>query len=109
MRWPAEPPHNLPLQLSSFVGGERALADLRALLGTTRLLTLIGAPGVGKTRLALELARQQVEGFSGGVWLVELAPVVDPSLVPQAVATAVGVREQPDRPLADTLVETLSS
>ena len=102
-----EPSHNLPLQLTSFVGRERALADLEELLATTRLLTLTGPPGVGKTRLALELALHQVDAFADGVWLVELASLADPALLPQTVATALGVRERSGEALPDTLAEAL--
>jgi non-specific serine/threonine protein kinase len=106
VRQPA-PRHNLPLQLTSFVGREQALAEVGRLLATTRLLTLTGAPGVGKTRLALQLAGEGREAYADGVWLVELAPLADPALVPQAVATAVGVREQPGRRLVDTLADAV--
>jgi predicted ATPase/DNA-binding CsgD family transcriptional regulator len=99
--------HNLPLQLTSFIGREQALAEVGRLLATARLLTLTGAPGVGKTRLALQLAGQALEAYADGVWLVELAPLADPALVPQAVATAVGVQEQPGRPLVEILGEAL--
>jgi non-specific serine/threonine protein kinase len=99
--------HNLPLQLTSFVGREHALAELGHLLARTRLLTLTGPPGVGKTRLALQLADEALDAFADGVWLVELAPLADPSLVPQAVAEALGVQEQPRRPLVDTLADAL--
>src|SRR5436309_1448185 len=84
--------HNLPLQLTSFVGREQALADLQGLLATTRLLTLTGAPGIGKTRLALRLAGEAVEAYADGVWLVELASPADRALVPEVVAAILGVR-----------------
>ena len=99
--------HNLPVQLTSFVGRERALADLGRLLVRTRLLTLTGPPGVGKTRLALQLAAEALDVFEDGVWLVELAPRADPSLVPQAVAEVLGVQEQPRRPLLETLADAI--
>ena len=90
-------PNNLPAQLTSFVGREPELAVLRKLLGETRMLTLTGSGGCGKTRLALELAARALERFPDGTWLVDLTPVTDPELVPNAVATAVGVRDQPGR------------
>jgi predicted ATPase/DNA-binding CsgD family transcriptional regulator len=100
-------PHNLPLQLTSFIGRERELAEVARLLLTTRLLTLIGAGGSGKTRLAMEVARQMLKGFPGGVWLVEFAPLSDPELVPQATASSLVVRETPGHTLTSTLVDYL--
>ena len=100
-------PNNLPLQLTSFVGRERELAEVAALLGAHRLLTLTGPGGTGKTRLALQAAADALEQYPDGVWLAELAALADPGLVPQAVAQAVGVREEPARPLLATLAEVL--
>src|SRR5262245_8963202 len=102
-----EPRHNLPVQLTSFVGREGALAEVGRLLATTRLLTVTGAPGVGKTRLALQLAGEARDAYADGVWLVELAPLADAALVPQAVAAVLGVQEHPGRPLLATLAEAL--
>ena len=99
--------HNLPLQLTSFVGRERELAAVGGLLGTARLLTLTGPGGVGKTRLALEAAAGARATHPQGVWLVELAALADPALVPQAVAAVLGVREEPGRPLLATLADAL--
>jgi predicted ATPase/DNA-binding XRE family transcriptional regulator len=98
---------NLPLQLSSFVGRTSELAEMGELFARTRLLTLTGPGGVGKTRLALQLAADLLEGFPQGVWLVELARLTDPALVPQAVATVLGLQESARRPLMTTLVEAL--
>jgi predicted ATPase/DNA-binding SARP family transcriptional activator/DNA-binding CsgD family transcriptional regulator len=99
--------HNLPASLTSFVGREREMLEARRLLSMTRLLTLTGAGGCGKTRLALEVARGLVGAYPDGAWLVELAGLTEPDLAPQAVATALEVREQPARPLLDALVEAL--
>jgi predicted ATPase/class 3 adenylate cyclase len=99
--------HNLPIQLTSFVGRVHELNELRPLLLAHRLLTLTGPGGIGKTRLALRLAADVVESFGDGVWLVELAPLADPTLVPHAVAAALGVREQPGRSILDILVDAL--
>jgi predicted ATPase/DNA-binding CsgD family transcriptional regulator len=102
------PKDNLPLQLTSFIGREREIADLRKLLTTeARLVTLTGPGGSGKTRLALAVASGLVEAFEDGVWWVELAPISDPDLVPQAVASTLGVREVPGRPLTDVISEDL--
>jgi predicted ATPase/DNA-binding CsgD family transcriptional regulator len=98
---------NLPAEPNSFVGRERDLAELARLLGDVRALTLCGPGGIGKTRLALRLACDVVPGFPDGAWLVELADTVDPSLVTGRVAAALGVREEPDRPLAETLAVAL--
>ncbi|MGH3086497.1 MAG: response regulator [Rubrobacteraceae bacterium] len=99
--------HNLPNAHSSFVGREREMLEIKRLLSMTQLLTLTGTGGSGKTRLALEVARDLVGAYPDGVWLAELAPIADPALVPQAVAKALDVGEQPGRPLADTLSDAL--
>jgi predicted ATPase/DNA-binding XRE family transcriptional regulator len=84
-------PHNLPRVLTSFVGRERELEELASLLATSPLLTLVGAGGVGKTRLAQELVREQASSYLDGGWLVELAGLTEASLLPGAVAAAVGL------------------
>ena len=99
---PSSSQHNLPAPLTSFVGREREMLEVRRSLSMTRLLTLTGVGGGGKTRLALKVAAGLVGAYPDGVWLVELAPLSDPALVPQAVAAALGAREQPDRPLSRT-------
>jgi predicted ATPase/DNA-binding CsgD family transcriptional regulator len=88
-------PSNLPVSLTSFVGREDELAELREALGATRMLTLTGPGGCGKTRLALEVARDSLDRFPGGVWWVELAALSDERLVGPAVAEALGVRPPP--------------
>jgi predicted ATPase len=80
-----------PSPLSSFVGRERELVEVRRLLGTTRLLTLTGAGGVGKTRLALRVGAEVAADYLDGVWLVDLAPLGDEALVPIAVMAALDV------------------
>jgi predicted ATPase/DNA-binding SARP family transcriptional activator/DNA-binding CsgD family transcriptional regulator len=99
--------HNLPATRSSFVGRESELRNLKRDLAMTRLLTLTGTGGCGKTRLALEVARELVGAYPDGVWLVELAPLSKGALVVHAVARVLGVKEQPDRSLTDTLVDYL--
>ncbi len=103
------PSHNLPLQLTTFVGREQALVELGHLLARSRLLTLTGPPGIGKTRLAVHIADEALDGFADGVWLVELASLADPSLVPQVVAEVLGVHEEPGRPLLATLTDAVRS
>jgi predicted ATPase/DNA-binding SARP family transcriptional activator len=97
----------LPRELSSFIGREHEISEVKRLLGDTRLLTLTGPGGAGKTRLALAVAQDLVEGFEDGVWWVGLASLSDPNLVPETLASALGVREVPDRSLTDALVEHL--
>ncbi len=104
---PPEERHNLPAQVSSFVGRETELADIARLLGTSRLLTLTGVGGVGKTRLALEAAGRALDDSPDGVFLVDLSALTEPALVVRQVATALGVREQADAPLAEQLVARL--
>jgi predicted ATPase/DNA-binding SARP family transcriptional activator len=98
---------NLPVQLTSFIGREAELAAVSHLLQTARLLTLTGPGGTGKTRLALEATTTVAHAYPQGVWLVELAPLADPTLVPHTVATTLGVREQPGRSLLDALLDYL--
>ncbi len=98
---------NLPRPLTSFVGRVHESAEVKRLLPTTCLLTLTGSGGSGKTRLALQVAADVLGEYADGVWLVELAAVPGPALVPQTVASALGVREVPGRPLQATLLEYL--
>jgi predicted ATPase/class 3 adenylate cyclase len=95
--------HNLPVQLTSFVGREAELTQVRELLAENRLVTLTGAGGAGKTRLALQIAARMVGEFGDGVWYVDLAPITDPDVLPIAVARALGLPDQPGRSTMDTL------
>src|SRR5829696_4757006 len=101
------PNANLPAARSSFVGRERDMFEVKRELAMTRLLTLTGVGGSGKTRLALEVARNLIEAYPDGVWLVELAPLSEGALVPKEVAEALGVPERPAQPLTGTLAEVL--
>jgi predicted ATPase len=94
---------DLPIQVSSFVGRKREIAGVEELLAAHRLVTLTGPGGSGKTRLALAVASEAAQDFRDGAWLVELASLSDPDLVPQSVASVLGVRETPGTPLVDTL------
>jgi hypothetical protein len=86
--------HNLPARLTSFVGREQEISEIGRLLGSTRLLSLVGSGGGGKTRLAIEYAAADVSEFAHGAWLVELAPITDGSLVVPAIADVFEIREQ---------------
>ena len=96
-------PNNLPTSVSSFVGRKTEIAELVELLGTTRLLTLVGTGGSGKTRLCLEVAAQVLGEFSEGVWIVELAGLTDPALVPRQVAWSLGLSEKAGRKWSEVL------
>lgn len=101
--------NNLPIQLTSFIGRERDIEAVKRSMGGSRLLTLMGAAGSGKTRLAVQAAADLIEQFEKGVWLVELAPVADPALVVQGVAATFRVREAAGRTLLDQLVDYFDS
>ena len=102
-------PNNLPVQLNSFVGRRAEMPEVKAMLGSTRLLTFTGTGGAGKTRLAVQVAADQLEDYPDGVWFVELARVADPALVPRVTASAMRVREQQGRSIVDTLVDNLTA
>ena len=99
---------HLPTLLSRFVGRERELAELTALLDAQRLVTLVGPGGCGKTRLALEAAQRSQHSFADGVFFIELAQLTTPTLLPQAVAAALGIHEQSGRALTETLIDALA-
>jgi predicted ATPase/DNA-binding SARP family transcriptional activator len=103
------PAPRLPLPLTSFVGRTGAVAEVRRLLASTRLLSLTGTGGMGKTRLALETAAEEAAAGARGVALVELGPLSDADLVPQQVLSALGLSEQPGRTATDTVVDHLCS
>lgn len=99
--------HNLPIEGTSFVGRREELAEVDRLLAVSRLLTITGAGGMGKTRLAVRAAEDRLANYPDGVWLVDFAPVVDAGLLGPAVATALGVREEIGQSLSDTLLSYL--
>ena len=100
-------PNNLPAQLAPFIGRERELTDVRALVGSCRLVTLTGAGGAGKTRLGLQAAAELLDGSGDGVWLAELATVTDQDQVAAVVTGALQIAAQPGRPALDTLADAL--
>ena len=99
--------HNLPLQLTSFIGRQTELDGLKTRLASQRLLTLTGPGGTGKTRLALQAAAEIIEQFPDGICWVELAPVTNPTLTAQTVAKALGFQENPIRPVLEHLADYL--
>lgn len=101
------PTNNLPAKLSQFIGREKELAQIKQRLAEQHLVTLVGSGGIGKTRLAVQAAGELLVDYPQGVWLVELASVTDPRLVPQAMAAVWNVREERDHPLPTTLADYL--
>jgi predicted ATPase/DNA-binding CsgD family transcriptional regulator len=97
----------LPYEPNSFVGREHELRELRRLLHDARVLTLCGAGGIGKTRLALRILAAEADAFPDGVWFVELADLRQPELVVSRIATTIGLTEEPGRPLLDTIADAL--
>ena len=100
---------NAPQEPNSFVGRERELDELRRLVGTTRALTLCGAGGIGKTRLALRVLAGVADDFPDGAWVVDLGDLRQPDLVVSRIASVIGVSEEPGRPLLETLADALAS
>ena len=100
-------PNNLPPQLTTFIGRGIESAEIEGLLQKHRMVTLFGAGGIGKTRLALQVAAEVIGGFPGGAWFVELAPISDGSLVPNQIAAALGLHESPSSPMIETVIAHL--
>jgi predicted ATPase/class 3 adenylate cyclase len=100
-------PNNLPLQLTSFVGREKEIADIKRLLNSARLVTLTGSGGTGKTRLSQEVGAEVLTSFPNGVWLIELAPLSDPAQIIPALAQVFGLQELPFNPLANLVLDYL--
>jgi len=101
-------PNNLPTQLTSFVGRGKEISDVKRLLSDTHMLTLIGPGGTGKTRLSIQAANDVLSQYPDGVWLVDLAPILDPLLVPRTTAISIGLRNEPQRPVIDMLCDYLA-
>ncbi len=99
--------NNLPAQVSSFIGRDGELAEVRGLVTASRLVTLTGPGGAGKTRLGLQVAAEFLDGAGDGVWFADLAPLQDPDLAAVTVATVLGIPEDPGRPVMDTMVEAV--
>ncbi len=101
-------PNNLPVQLSAFIGRDREVAEVRALVDSARLVTLTGAGGCGKTRLGLQVAAELLDGSGDGVWLAELAAVTDQDAVPAAISRALRLAVNPGRPALEALLDALA-
>jgi predicted ATPase len=100
-------PNNLPTQLTTFIGREQEIVEIRQALENHRLVTLTGPGGTGKTRLSLQAAADLLEKFKHGVWFVELAPLTDPTLIPQTILSSIGISEQPGKTPLELLKEYL--
>src|SRR5215471_13276151 len=100
-------PNNIPARISSFVGRAREVGEVKQLLDRNRLVTLLGIGGVGKTRVALQVAGELIERYPDGVWLVELGSIYDARLVPNCIAEVLGIQEQDAEPLMRTLCRHL--
>jgi predicted ATPase/class 3 adenylate cyclase len=100
-------PNNLPVQLTTFIGREQEMAEVKGELEQHRLVTLTGSGGTGKTRLSLQVAADLLEKFAHGVWFVELAPLSDPALIAQTILSVIGITEQPGRSALEALGEYL--
>jgi len=97
-------PNNLQVQLTSFIGREREMSEVKKVIAETRLLTLIGPGGTGKTRLSLQVGADLIDDFVNGVWFIELASVQDPGLLPQIITSIFGIKEQPGQSMEDNLI-----
>ena len=104
-----EIPSNLPFQGTSFIGREREIDEVKALLKKSRLITLLGMGGLGKTRLSLQVAAETIHEYPDGAWFLDLSPLKDPALVVAEAAQVLDVREEPDRPLIQTLCAHLKT
>lgn len=99
--------HNLPAQLTSFIGREKEMEEIKNLLAVNRMVTLTGSGGAGKTRLSLQVGTETLNQYSNGVWLIELAPIMDPALVPQTLLSIFNLREASHRTIDEILIEYL--
>jgi len=102
-----KPLHNLPVQLTNFIGREKETGELRALVENSRLVTITGEGGCGKTRISLQIAKEYLDKFLDGVWFVDLSPLEDPELLPQEVANALSITEEPGKPIVSTIKEQI--
>jgi predicted ATPase len=99
--------HNLPISATSFVGREKEMKEVRDLFQKSRLVTLTGAGGCGKTRLAREIAFSLIEEYIDGVWFVNLSPITDPDFIAKSIAEVLSIKEEPDKPIIETLINKI--
>ena len=99
--------HNLPNSTTSFIGREKEMKEVRDLFHKSRIVTLTGAGGCGKTRLAREIAFMLVEEYKDGVWFIDLSPISDPNFVSKEISDVLNIKEEPDKPIVDTLIESI--
>jgi ATP-dependent Clp protease ATP-binding subunit ClpA len=99
--------HNLPNSTTSFIGREKEMKEVRDLFQKSRIVTLTGAGGCGKTRLAREIASMLVEEYKDGVWFIDLSPITDPNFVSKEISDVLSIKEEPDKPIVDTLIENI--
>ena len=99
--------HNLPIPTTSFIGREKEMKEVRDLFQKSRLVTLTGAGGCGKTRLAREIAFILIEEYKDGVWFVNLSPITDPDFIAKSIAELLNIKEEPDKPILDTLIDKI--
>ncbi len=101
------PSHNLPLQLTRFIGREKETKELNSLVENNRLVTITGSGGCGKTRISLQIAREYLDKFQDGVWFIDLSPLEDPELIPRELANTLSITEEPGKPITSTLKEQI--
>jgi len=106
---PQEKKHNLPISMTSFIGREKEMKEVRDLFQKSRLVTLAGAGGCGKTRLAREIAQTLIEEYKDGVWFTDLSPVTDPGFVGKTIARVLNIKEEPGKAIIDTLIENIKN
>jgi len=102
-----KPRHNLPSQVTAFIGREKETNELSTLVETNRMITITGSGGCGKTRISLKIAEEYLDKFSDGVWFVDLSPLEDPELLPQEVANTLSITEEPGKPIVSTIKEQI--
>ena len=104
-KYPEVKKHNLPISTTSFIGREKEMKEVKELFDNNRLITITGAGGCGKTRLACEIASSMLGEYNDGVWFVDLAPVTDQNSVVNKVTEVLNIKEVPNQPVIDTLIE----